>query len=199
MKKTFITIGLFFAVVTGFSQEFDKSLTSARTAYASKDFSNARFAMTQMLGILDEAIAKEILKMLPTKLGAMDYKPKEDQLTGGSSGYAGGLFVNRFFGNDPKTASIEIVNNSPFITSINAFLNMPMIGMGDSDQKSIKVQGYKGILRKQVGTDDNKLNFELQIPFNNTLLTLKVNDTTENEITQFADAIPLSKLANVAQ
>lgn len=181
------------------AQEFDKNLASARSAYASGDLSNSHFAMNQMLGVLDEAIAKEILKMLPVKLGTLNYNSKEDKLTGGSGGYMGGLFVNRYFGTDPKTASIEIINNSPMITSINAYLSMPMIGMGDSNQKSIKVQGYKGILKKDTNSDDNKISYELQLPFNNTLLTLRVADTTESEIIQFANTIPLAKIAAVAQ
>jgi len=199
MKKILILISGLLIPTLALSQEFDKNLASARSSYSSGDLSNARFSMNQMLGVLDEAIAKEILKLLPTKLGSLDYKQKEDQLTGGSGGYAGGLFVNRYFGNDPKTASIEIVNNSPYITSLNELLSMPMIGMGDSSQKSIKIQGYKGILRKQTGSDDNKLSYELQLPFNNTLLTLKVADTTESEITQFANTIPLAKIATAAQ
>ena len=199
MKKILILISGLLIPTLALSQEFDKNLASARSSYSSGDLSNARFSMNQMLGVLDEAIAKEILKLLPTKLGSLDYKQKEDQLTGGSGGFAGGLFVNRYFGNDPKTASIEIVNNSPYITSLNELLSMPMIGMGDSSQKSIKIQGYKGILRKQTGSDDNKLSYELQLPFNNTLLTLKVADTTESEITQFANTIPLAKIATAAQ
>jgi hypothetical protein len=199
MKKSFITVIALLITLVTFSQEFDKNLASARSAYGSGDLSNARFAMTQMLGVLDEAIAKEILKLLPTKLGAMDYKQKEDQLTGGSGSYAGGLFVNRYFEKDAKTASIEIVNNSPFIASVNAYLNMPMMGMGDSDQKTVKIQGYKGILKKQTDSDDNKVSYELQLPFNNTLLTLKVTDSTESEVTQFANTIPLAKMATVAE
>jgi len=198
MKKYIVIFSILISTV-GFSQEFDKSLASARSAYSSKDLSNARFAMTQMLGVLDEAIAKEILRMLPTKMASLDYNVKEDRTTGGSGGYASGLYVNRYYGKDAKTASIEIINNSPLITTINAYLNMPMMGMGDSNQKNIKVQGYKCILKKEMPTDDGKQAYELQIPFNNTLLTLKANDTTEAEITQFANLIPLAKIATVAQ
>ncbi len=199
MKKFNIIVAVVCLTTAGYAQEFDKSLASARSAYSSKDLSNARFAMTQMLGVLDEAIANEILKMLPAKMGSLDYKVKEDRTTGGSGGYASGLYVNRYYGAEPKTASIEIINNSPMISTINAYLNMPMMGMGDSNQKNIKVQGYKCILKKETSSDDAKLSYELQIPFNNTLLTLKVADTTEAEITQFANTIPLAKIAAVAQ
>ncbi|TXI69713.1 MAG: hypothetical protein E6Q41_02215 [Cyclobacteriaceae bacterium] len=181
------------------AQEFDKNVSTARSAYASGNLQDSRFAMEQMLRDLDMAIGKEVLKLLPVKVGALAVNEKEDNVTG--SGAYVGLYVNRHYGTDPKRASIEIINNSPLITSLNAVLNMPVIGgmMRDENQKIIRVQGYKSILNKQVNTDTGKTNYELQIPMNNTLLTLKMDDTTESEITSAANAIPLAKIVQIAQ
>ena len=44
-----------------------------------------------------------------------------------------------------------------------------------------------------------KTNYELQVPMNNTLLTLKLDDTNEGEITTLANTIPLAKIAQIAQ
>ncbi len=199
MKAIRITIA--FVLISQFvlAQEFDKNISTARSAYASGNLQDSRFAMEQMLRDLDMAIGKEVLKLLPVKVGALAVNEKEDNVTG--SGAYVGLYVNRHYGTDPKTASIEIINNSPLITSLNAVLNMPVIGgmMRDENQKIIRVQGYKSILNKQVNTDTGKTNYELQIPMNNTLLTLKMDDTTESEITSAANAIPLAKIVQIAQ
>jgi hypothetical protein len=181
------------------AQDFDKNISTARSAYASGNLQDSRFAMEQMLRDLDMAIGREVLKLLPAKVGPLAVNEKEDNVTG-SGGYVG-LYVNRHYGTDAKRASIEIINNSPLITSLNAILSMPVIGgmMRDENQKIVRVQGYKSILNKNVNTDTGKTDYELQIPMNNTLLTLKIDDTTESEITTAANAIPLAKIVQIAQ
>jgi hypothetical protein len=155
--------------------------------------------MEQALRDLDMAIGKEILKVLPAKMGALTAVEKEDNVTG--TGNYVGLYVQRYYGADPKKGSIEIINNSPMINSLNAILSMPVIGgmMRDENQKMVKIQGYKSILNKQVNSDTGKTSYELQIPMNNTLVTLKMDDSNEGEITAAANTIPLAKIVQMAQ
>ncbi len=199
MKKIYIIVLTLLTSIGASAQEFDKNIATARSTYSSGNLQDSRFAMEQILRDLDIAIGKEILKLLPAKIGALSVVEKDDNVSG--TGGAIGLYVNRHYGTDPKTGSIEIVNNSPLINSLSAILSMPIIGgmVRDENQKIIKVQGYKSILNKQVNTETGKTNYELQIPMNNTLLTLKMDDTTESEITMAANAIPLSKIVQMAQ
>ncbi|MFZ5970129.1 MAG: hypothetical protein ACOYXA_00930 [Bacteroidota bacterium] len=199
MKK----ILYFFALIsfTAGAQDFDKNLAAARSSYAAGDLENARFATEQLLRDLDIAIGREILKLLPTQIGTLAANEKEDNLTGGA-GYAGGLYVQRTYGTvETRHANIDIINNSPLINSIQSIFAMPVLGgmMRDENQKQIKVQGYKSLLTRNVNSNTGKTNYELQIPMNNTLLTLRIDDTTETEITQVANSIPLSKIAQMAQ
>lgn len=197
MKKL-ITISIVLLLIPAFAQDFDKNLAEAKAAYTTGKLEDARFAMEQMLHELDIAIGKEILKLLPSKLGAMNVNASDDNVTGGTGG--AGLFIHRSFGSSPKTSSVELINNSPMIAGINAMLSMPMIGMaGDPNQKQVKVQGYRSILRKNLNTETSKTDYELQIPFNNTLLTLKVDDSNETEILNFGNQFPLPKIAQMAQ
>jgi len=199
MKKLFAIV-LLVTPMIGVAQDFDKNLASARTAYGAGKLEDARFAMEQMLRDLDIAIGKEIMKMLPTKLAALQYDAKADNVTGGS-GTIVGLFVHREYGADPKKGNIEIMNNSPMITSLSMVLSNPVMGgmMRDENQKQIKVQGYKALLTKSVNSETGKTNYELQVPMNNTLVTLKMDDTNEGEITTQANTIPLAKIAQIAQ
>ena len=199
MKKLIVITLLFVPLIAG-AQDFDKNLASARAAYGSGKLEDARFAMEQILRDLDIAIGKEIMKMLPTKLGPLDYVAKGDNVTGGS-GSITGLFVHREYGVSPKAGNIEIMNNSPMITSLSAMLSTPLLGgmMRDENQKQIKVQGYKSLLTKSVNAETGKTSYELQVPMNNTLLTLKMDDTNEGEITSLANSIPLAKIAQIAQ
>lgn len=198
MKKTFLVFFALSAFMVS-AQDFDKNLATARASYSSGNLENARFAMESMLHDLDMAIGKEILKMLPTQMGNLKANVTEDNLTGGTG--AAGLFVQRSYGSDPRQADLEIINNSPLINSIGAMVNSPMLSgmMSNETQKVIKVQGYKSLLTKNVDMESGKTNYELQIPLTNSLITLKLDDTNEGEITGFANTFPLSKIAQISQ
>ena len=187
--------------VTAGAQDFDKNMASAKSSYASGKLEDARYAMEQMLANIDVVIGKEILKLLPAQLGALKTVPAEDNVTGSSAGIAAGLYVHRTYGAAPKTAALEIINNSPLINSIGMLLNTPMMGgmMKNENQKTLKIQGYKSLLTKNLDSETGKTNYELQIPLNNTLFTLKVDDTNEAEITGFANTLPLAKIQQLAQ
>lgn len=199
MKKIYIIVLALIATTHLSAQDFDKNIASARSNYSSGNLHDSRFAMEQILRDLDVAIGKEILKLLPAKIGALNANMAEDNLTG--TGAYVGLYVSRNYGASGKQGSIEIINNSPLITSLNAILNMPLVGgmMVNENQKTIKVQGYKSILTKNANAETGKTDYELQIPMNNTLVTVKMDDTTEAEITAAANTIPLAKIVQMAQ
>lgn len=201
MKKIFFTTLCLLIFTATFSQDFDKNMATAKSSYSSGKLEDARFAMEQMLADLDAAIGKEILKMLPNQMGSLKVNTTDDNVTGSSAGFAGGLYVHRTYGANPKVAAIEIVNNSPLMNSIGAILNTPLMGgmMKNENQKVLKIQGYKSLLTKNLDSDTGKTNYELQMPLNNTLVTLKLDDTTESEITAFGNTIPLAKIAQFAQ
>jgi hypothetical protein len=199
MKKLYIAVSLI--VLSGhviLAQDFNKSLASARTSYDAGNLSDARFAMDQMLTSINQAIGQQIIKILPAQMGNMNYNEKQDNVSSSTSG--SGLYVNRVYGNYPASAKIEISNNSPLITTLNASLSNPLLGgmMRNDNQKVVKIQGYKSMLNRN-GTDGGKTSYELQIPMNNTLLSFKMDDATEDQITTFANTIPLQKIAQLAQ
>jgi hypothetical protein len=199
MKKGLLAILIWLPLLSG-AQDFAKNLATARSSYSAGRLEDTRFALEQMLGDLDIVIGKEIIKLLPTKVASLNYNAKEDNVTGGS-GTVTGLFVERRYGAETKTATINVFNNSPVMSSINTILSMPLIGgmMRDENQKVIKIQGYKSLLNKTVDSDAGKTNYELQVPMNNTLLTVKMDDTSEQEIAAVANGLQLSKIAQLAQ
>lgn len=195
MKRIYIILFVLPLAWTATAQDFAKNVSTARSAYAAGNLQDSRFAMEQMLRDLDIEIGKEILKLLPVKIGTRNANTASDNVNG-TGGFTG-LFVERQYGADPNNASIEIINNSPLITSLGVILAAPM--MRDQNQKVIKVQGYKALLTKNQNTETGKTGYELQIPMNNTLITLKITDTNETEITGAANTIPLSKIAEKAE
>jgi hypothetical protein len=201
MRNTIYTIvfaALGFCFINTSAQDVSAKLKEAETAYSSNNLDNARFALQEALNEINQEIGKEILGLLPTKMNILAYNEKEDNVTG-ASGFAG-LFVNRTFGKGDTSAKIDIISDSPLIASLNAMLSMPMfMGASNGNDKKIKVNGYKGLLQKS--TNENKtVSYTIQIPLNQTLLTLHVSGNFgENDATNMANSLPIEKIAKLAQ
>lgn len=204
MKNIFlclITIGLCVTMMAE-AQEFDKSLASAKSAYNSGNLEDARFNLENALREIDAAIGREILKVLPASLGGgLTSDAKNDQVTGMSGGLTGGLYVHREYGSQDKSATVDIISDSPLMAGVNAILAMPMImNSGDSNQKVVKVQGYKSLLTREVDENNQTSGYQLQTPFGSSLLTLDYNGAiSEADLLKIANTLPLEKIITLAQ
>ena len=180
------------------SQDISASLSDAKSSYSSGSLDDARFALEQALQQIDQAIGKEILKILPTNLSGMEFLEQEDNVVGTNLGFAG-LFVDRNYGQGGKSASIDIIGDSPLMAGLNAMLALPAImTQGDGDQKRIKVDGYKSLLQKETSSE-GAVSYTVQIPANSTLISLNVNGYTENEVISMANNIPVAQIVKLAQ
>jgi hypothetical protein len=198
MKKLLYTVILCAFASPGFCQDFSKNIASARSSYSAGKLEDARFAMQQMLNDLDMEIGKEILKMLPSKMGASNVNAGNDNVTANTG--ITGVTVHRDYGAQMKMVTLDMMSNSPLVASINAILSIPFMGnSGDGTQKVIKVNGYKGTLQKNVDETTKKTDYTLQIPIGSTLVTLTAPDTTEEQITSMANTLPLADIAKMAQ
>ncbi|WP_207421887.1 hypothetical protein [Desertivirga brevis] len=196
MKTLLITIFSIVTFSTVQAQDFNKHLSTAKTAYSGKKLEEARFAMQQMLQELDIMAGKDILKMLPLKMDELNSNPKHDDVSGGS-GFAG-IIIHRDYGTGEKSAEVDIIGNSPLISSINALLALPFIA-NNANQKVIKLEGYKALLNINKDSETSKVTYEIQVPLNSSLLTLKAPSATEDEIKKFASTIPVAQLAKTLQ
>jgi hypothetical protein len=198
MKYIFISIAISLIATISYAQEFSSSLSEARSSYKSGNLDDARFAIEQAMHTLDQEIGKEILKVLPTNLQGAEHKSEEDNVVGTNLGFAG-LFVDRNYYADQKSATIQIIGDSPLMAGINTVLALPnFVTSGDSDQKRIKVDGYKALLTKNT-RDDGFDSYSLQIPANTTLITLECLGYSEAQVTTMANQIPVTQVVKLAQ
>lgn len=180
------------------AQDFSKNLATAKTSYSGGNLENARFAMQQMMNEIDMKIGQEILKKLPAKMNTMTATTTTDNVSA-NTGLAG-VVVHRDYAAGEKTCSIDIMGNSPLVATINAFLSMPFVGnSSDGTQKVVKISGYKGMLQKSVDSETNKTDYTLQIPLNASLLTFTIPNSTEAEVMQMANTIPMADIAKLVQ
>ena len=87
-----------------------------------------------------------------------------------------GSTIHRSWGQNDDV-DLSIIGNSPLITTLNAFLNTPLLGgmMSNGNNKIIKVQGYKGQLTKE-DNGNGQTNYTIQIPLGSSLVTFKANN-----------------------
>lgn len=178
-------------------QDFTKDITTAKTQYASGKLEEAHFALLQALQEIDIRIGQEVLKLLPQQMDTLKVNAKEDNVSG-TSGYVG-TSIRRTYGTN-RGGEITIISNSPLIGTLNAFLNTPVIGgmMTDGNTKIIRVQGYKGRMEKSQN-NDGSLNYTVDIPMGNSLVTYKMNNTTDTQVLKLVETLPLQQIAKLIQ
>jgi hypothetical protein len=108
MKKIIIILSIFITL-SARAQEFKKSVTTAKSSYASGKLEDAHFALQQSLQELDIVIGKEVLKLLPPRMDTLKVNTKDDNVTGNISFV--GATIRRTYGMGNKKAEVEIVNN----------------------------------------------------------------------------------------
>lgn len=199
MKQSFIILVLF-TTLQGNSQalNFKTDIATAKSAYSSGKLEDAHFALQQSMQEIDIIIGKEVLKLLPQKMDTLAAVPAQDNVTGNISFV--GATIHRSYGKGTKKAEVEIVNNSPLLGTLNAFLTSPLLaGLGnDGKTKVLKIQGYKSRLTKEENTG-GALSYRLEIPFSNALVTLNVNNSTDTEVIAMANTIPFDQIAKLIQ
>jgi hypothetical protein len=197
MKKCLIVISVLL-VQQGWAQEFNAALSTAKTAYSGGKLEETHFALMQAMQELDMIIGREVLKILPVKMENRSAKTTADQVVS-NVGFIGAT-IHRSYGDAPELTEVDIISNSPLIASLNAFLNMPMMGgmMKDANNKTIKVQGYKARLTAEDRSEGGK-NYEIQVPLGSALLTFRANNTTEAQATAMVNSLPLQQIAKLIQ
>ena len=195
MKRIIITAAIAFATITVNAQNFASNVTTAKTAYSSGKLEDAHFALQQALVELDITIGKEVLKLLPAKVDSLTALTKDDNVTGNVA-FLGATIHRNYSSN--RNVSVDIVSNSPLVSTLNAFLTSPLLNIGSNgNTKVIKVQGYKARLSKEDGGEGGKPNYRLEMPFNNSLITIAADHSSEAEIMSIANAIQFAGIAKL--
>ncbi len=197
MKIFFTLIIATGLATTCIAQDFAKAIATAKTAYGAGKLEDAHFALQQAMQEVDLTIGKEVLLLLPSKIDILETVSKDDNVSS-NIGFVGAT-IHRAYGKTGRKADISIISNSPLVAMINTTLNTPMLGgmLSGGNIKTVKIQGYKAQLEKQPGSTSDKNSYQLQIPIGSALITFKVDDCTDTEILQFADTIPLLKIAKL--
>jgi len=196
MKYLIIPVCILFTTALS-AQDFATAINTAKTSYAAGKLEDAHFALQQAMQEVDIIIGKEVLKLLPAKMDTYEANTKDDNVMS-NVGFMGST-IHRSYGPNSEV-DLSIIGNSPLITTLNAFLNTPMLGgmMSNGNNKILKVQGYKGQLTKN-DNGNGQTDYTIQIPLGSSLITFVAKNTTDTQITNWANTLPLPQIAKLLQ
>lgn len=197
MKIILSVLLIFVAILTGRTQDITASLDKAQKAYDASSQQEARQELQQALIDLNVLIGNKVLALMPPTLGGLDISKTDDSVIGGT-GFAG-LLISRTYGaNRDKRIEITLANDSPLMSTISSFLSNDMLSglmASQTGQKRVMVSGYKGMLEKSEGDTDGSVQYTINVPIDNTLLTFEstgFND--EDEVLSLAQQINVDKI-----
>jgi len=194
--KIIVLLTLLFAFSTAQAQdEVLAKLDEAKAAYGSDNLEETRFALQQSLAALDVLVGKEILALLPEQIKEMDYIADGDDVAGSSAAFTG-VFVHRgYTDGEDHMVDIEIATNSPLLSSLSTFLTNPLFASAaGGNQKVIKIDSYKSVLQKD---EDDPLSYDIQIPFDETLMTVSVQGYDEDDAIEIAESLHVRDIAGL--
>src|SRR5450432_1070732 len=148
IMKNLLILLFIFLTANCIAQNFSSDIKTAKAAYASNKLEDSHFALLQAMQEIDLIIGKQVLKLMPDKMDVYTVNTKEDNVTS-NMGFVG-TTIHRGYGTE-SNVDISIIGNSPLVSTLNAFLNTPLLGgmMSNGKNKIIKIQGYKAQLTKQ--------------------------------------------------
>lgn len=205
MKACMLLIaGMCLAAATTAQQDLSKHLATAKASYNDNKLEAAHFALQQAMVEVDILTGKKVIALLPETLDTMKANKQDDNVYA-NSGFIGAT-IHRSWGRKEQSegsqsANLDIINNSPLINTLTAFLNTPLLGnlMNSEKSKAIKVQGYKGRLNNDGESTSGPSNYSLQIPLNTALVTFTVQGATEAQVLKYAGMLPLQDIAKLIQ
>ena len=139
-------------------------------------------------GKIDASTGKKILDSLPATMQNNNVNTKNDKVWD-AAGFLG-VVVHRDYGTTNKIM-LDVINLSPSIGKVNAMIAKPST---NSNYKIIKINGYKALVQT-LTSEVNKTGYELLMPINETLVTFKAFDYTQDQFITIANKIPVAMIA----
>ena len=175
-------------------QEVHARLGEAKASYSAGEIEEARYALQQSIAELDVLICKEIIAILPTEISGLSYIAEDDYVAGNALGLVGSS-VQRNYGGEEKSMNLNLMNNSPMMSMVTAFLTNPMFAnAADGSQKQLKISGQKAVLQKNTEVEGD---FTIQIPLNDSLLSLEFTNFNEQDAIAAAESINITGILEI--
>ncbi|MEO5582876.1 MAG: hypothetical protein ABIR66_09295 [Saprospiraceae bacterium] len=200
MKNLIIlTLSVFLSLTLSAQTEIEKSITEAQGYLKTKNYKDAQIALQQAISQIYEMLGKDLLTSLPVDLIDMKANIEEDvNNTGGMGMTGGGFTISRNYYqtiNKETNLRVNIVANSPMISSISMMINNPMLlGSNPDAGKSIKIGNRRSLFKPNT----KEKSYELTVPLTNSLVTINgYNIKDEATFLALVTKLDVEKIAKV--
>ncbi len=179
--------------LTSTPPDVKENIKKAETAFAGKNYGQARYAVRQAMMGVEMEIGRNILDGLPEKVEGLAKDPTQDNVTSGNIGFVG-LTIERVYQNNDQELKLTIGNDAALLTGINMYLNAGgTTSSADQNHKQVTFKGYRGVLEY-----DESSGYTLSVPFGQTsiLIVKAINFASEQEIMKAAENFDIDKIKN---
>ncbi len=202
MKK--IALFLFFAALIGLrvtaQSQAETYIKEAQDFLAKQDYKQAQLSLQDAINEINALLAQQVADALPAEINGLKADGESEINSAGMGMIGGGLQITKRYRNEAKdenNAEVQILANSPMITTMNMYLANPsMMGQG---AKTVRVGTSRAVLKTEMQDSDNgstKIrSTEIQVPMGQTLVTIHANGfATEQDELAFATKLDLEKI-----
>lgn len=178
--------------ITASAPDVNANIRDARSAFDTKKYNEARFAIRQAILGVEMEIGATILKDLPESISGLPKMDELDRVTSSGIGFVG-LMIERTYRGSDKELKVIIGNDSGLLTAANFYLTSGAYGTSSTDQshKTVRVNGYRAVLEY-----DDYSGYKLSIPFGQSSIVVLegVNFQTENEMIAAGEKIDIENI-----
>ena len=139
-------------------------------------------------GKIDAITGKKILDSLPANMQGKNLNTKNDKVWS-PSGFIG-VVVHRDYGTENKV-TLEVINQSPSANKVSTIIAQPV---SNANYTITQINGYKALVQT-LKSEINKTGYELLLPINATLVTLRAFGYTQDQFLTMANNIPVAMIA----
>jgi hypothetical protein len=204
MKTKILILIISFFSINAFAQsQAETFIKEAQDYLAKKEYKQAQLSLQDAINDLNNLIAADIAKSLPSEINGLKAEGDGDVNTSGMGMLGGGFTITKNYvnpANKENTAEVQLLANSPMISTMTMYLNNP--AMMGAEYKSVRVGTQRAILKSEMedsyddkGVSKKIRSTEIQIPLTQTLITIKSQGfATEQDELAFAAKLDLAKL-----
>ena len=202
-RNLYFLICCFISLSVAGQNQAETFIKEAQDLLAKKEYKQAQLSLQDAINEINTLIATQIGESLPDEINGLK-ADGEAEMGAGTMGILGGGFqLTKSYSNPTlkqNEAEVEIMANSPLLTSMNMYLSNPaMLG---PEYKSVRIGTQRAILKSEMddyyddkGETKQIRNSELQIPLNQTLITINLKGfATEQDELSFAAKLDIEKL-----
>jgi hypothetical protein len=203
MKTTIVLALISFYTFSLTAQSQAETFIKEAQAYlAQKDYKMAQLSLQDAINDLNTLMAGQIGEALPAEINGLK-STEAAEINGAMGMIGGGMQITKQYNHPTKkenNAEVSILANSPMLASINMYMNNP--AMMGQEYKSVRVGTQRAIMKSENedyydsnGTTKEVRQSELQIPLNQTLITIQMRGfASEAEELAFASKLDIAKL-----